>query len=349
MNREQIVLHLMSAGKFTGPFSDLLEKNFDDFPRHVFLILGDDPQFPTKKRSNIVFISNSGPLGQYFSITKYAKKAEKVILHGLFGKHLPLLLLPMPWVLHKCYWVIWGGDLYFHKLRKKTFRSDVLEALRTVVIKRIGHLVTYIEGDADLARKWYGNSGKYHECLMYPSNTYREYRIPPKVGKTINILIGNSADPTNRHFEIFEMLERYRDDDIQIFAPLSYGDKAYALRVAEEGKRLFGDKFTPFLEFMPFDEYLSFLGQIDIAMFNHRRQQAMGNIITLLGLGKKVFIRSDITPWKMFEEKGVKVYDINNIDLMPLGDDLKKLNHGIVSEHFSESILCNQLENIFKE
>jgi len=34
---------------------------------------------------------------------------------------------------------------------------------------------------------------------------------------------------------------------------------------------------------MPLDEYLNLLAKIDIAIFNHKRKQAMGNITTLLG------------------------------------------------------------------
>lgn len=41
---------------------------------------------------------------------------------------------------------------------------------------------------------------------------------------------------------------------------------------------------------MPFEEYLGLLAKIDIAILNHKRQQAMGNITTLLGLGKKYIL-----------------------------------------------------------
>jgi hypothetical protein len=34
---------------------------------------------------------------------------------------------------------------------------------------------------------------------------------------------------------------------------------------------------------MPFDEYLNLLAKVDIVIFKHKRQQAMGNITTLLG------------------------------------------------------------------
>ena len=42
---------------------------------------------------------------------------------------------------------------------------------------------------------------------------------------------------------------------------------------------------------LPLSDYLKILGKIDIAIFNHERQQAVGNITSLLGLGKKVYIK----------------------------------------------------------
>ncbi|WP_083234102.1 TDP-N-acetylfucosamine:lipid II N-acetylfucosaminyltransferase [Candidatus Marithrix sp. Canyon 246] len=75
-----------------------------------------------------------------------------------------------------------------------------------------------------------------------------------------------------------------------MFVPLSYGDPkgVYIKEVISTGTKIFGDKFIPMTEFMDFDKYLNFLGSINITIFNHNRQQAMGNTITLLGFGKKV-------------------------------------------------------------
>jgi len=46
---------------------------------------------------------------------------------------------------------------------------------------------------------------------------------------------------------------------------------------------IFREKFKPLVDFIPFDEYLNLLAKVDIAIFNHKRQQTMGNITTLLG------------------------------------------------------------------
>jgi hypothetical protein len=49
---------------------------------------------------------------------------------------------------------------------------------------------------------------------------------------------------------------------------------------------------------------------------NHQRQQGLGNLISILWLGKKVFVRSDTTSYSYFKSEGFAVYDtieINNI------------------------------------
>ena len=99
---------------------------------------------------------------------------------------------------------------------------------------------------------------------------------------------------------------------------------------------------------MPLDDYLNFLEKIDIAIFNHRYQQAMGNAITLLGLGKKLYIRTDITPWALFQSLGVEVYDVKKIDLMPMDQTIGLRNKSVIKKHFSEKNLIAQLSRIFE-
>src|SRR5690606_28770612 len=116
---------------------------------------------------------------------------------------------------------------------RSTFTDRIREVSRRFVIQRVGHLVTYIPGDLELARKWYGARGKYHECLMYLSNTIGP-QIEPVVLQevadrgSVNILVGNSADPTNNHIDSLQKLLSFKDHDLKIYAPLSYGDKSHA-------------------------------------------------------------------------------------------------------------------------
>ena len=338
----------MHAEKFIEPFIDLVEKNFDS-SQHVFLVRQSE-KFPTKSRTNVKILSErTGSIWKMFFYIQNIRNARKIILHGLFHKEIFLILFFQPWLLKKCYWIMWGGDLYRYEFRKRSLKSDIFELVCAFVIKRIGHFVTYIKGDYELAKSWYGANGEYHECLMYSSNLYKEYVIPPKAGEVVNILVGNSATHTNNHLEIFEKLAAFKNRNIMIYCPLSYGTPANnADCIAKFGKEMFGDKFIPLLEFMPFEKYLELLGQIDIAVFAHKRQQAMGNTITLLGLGKKVYMRNDVTPWSLFTGLGVNIFDIEQLDINPLGEDDARKNKEIISDYFSEKKLIEQYTEIFR-
>lgn len=165
----------------------------------------------------------------------------------------------------------------------------------------------------------------------------------------IRVLVGNSADPENNHLETFAELSRIRGD-FTVHVPLAYGDAANRERVMRVGEELFGDRFMPILGMMPFGEYLAFLQSIDIAIFNHKRQQAMGNTISLLGMGKRVFIRSQTPQWDLFKEFGVTVSAVDNgIDLHLLSENLAEANKSTIATRFSLRVLSEQWERLLDD
>lgn len=338
------ILHIAEPQTFTKSFFQLVEKEFEH-TQHCIL-----SHAPINEWSKDFKIDNKSSVGLAWVLDfiRIAYRADKIIIHGLFDFYAIILLALQPWLLKKSYWMIWGGDLYAYEFGHRNWKWKLKEFFRRPVIKRMGHLVTYVDGDVELARNWYGATGRYHECIMYTSNIYREYAIKSEPHGTINIQIGNSADSSNNHLEILERLAPFRDQDIAIYAPLSYGGQEYAQSVINMGRDRFGDKFKPLTNFMPFDQYLDFLGKIDIAIFNHKRQQAMGNIITLLGLGKKVYMRNDITPWLMFKKKGVKVYENSEIELSSIDERAMMCNREAIKSNFSEELVINQLKKIFE-
>lgn len=341
-----VILHLLGWDrKFVPPFIHFVRENFPD-GRHEFVIYG---------RASAVDLHALGKVKHYESLLKniaslslQLRRAKRVILHGLFSSHLNYILALHAWLLRKCYWVIWGGDLYSHLPPRKTWRWRKDETLRRIVIKRLGGLVTQVPGDVDLARKWYGAMGQHVDCFVYPSNLFDDCQVSDgcKLGR-VNVLIGNSADPSNNHIEIFERLFPYRDLDIQIFVPLSYGDAENAAFVANQGRALFGSKFHPLTQFMPLAEYSELLSSIDVAVFNHKRQQAMGNITTLIGMGKKVYLRRDVTSSEFFSGIGVRVFPTDELDLSKIEAKDAARNKQIVENYFSKTRLKKQLESLF--
>lgn len=231
---------------------------------------------------------------------------------------------------------------------KNSLKYKLKEMIRGFVIKRIGFLLTYVKGDVDLARKHYGARGEYIETIGYLSNVIpRNIPVSENNKKNINILVGNSADPTNNHFDALDKLAKFKNEDIQIYVPLSYGDKDYAKKVINCGKSLFGDKFIGMTEFLSYSEYMDFLKDIDIAIFNHQRQQAMGNTINLLAMGKKVYLREGTTQKEFFNDLSVQTFDLGNIDISK--NFCGKKNAQILAIYFSRQNLKIQWKKILED
>ena len=152
----------------------------------------------------------------------------------------------------------------------------------------------------------------------------------------------------NNHFEIFKELKKFENAIDSIITPLSYGHQLdYKQSVKEEGYKLFGDKFKPIEDFMSLDDYRDLLKSIDIAVFNHWRQEAMGVTLTLLSLGKIVYVNSNTTSFKSLTNRGFKIFD-NNL-LFIEGPTIQRDvadNKLLLERFYSKEILAKSLNSI---
>ena len=345
------VLHVFNDQlKFSKNYFNFLNEQGFDLKNHFLFHYGKESHYFDKLTMPYLF---SG----YFSLVNHIKlykmiiSYEKIFIHNFASPWLLLFFFFSPKLIKKCYWVIWGKDLYYYKLlKKKRFYHRIYEFFRKKVFKRIKHIVTHVYGDALLAKKWYQVEAQWHECFMYPNNLYSPTKMS-KVDKNneIYVMVGNSADPSNNHLDVFKQMLPWLNDITKVFVPLSYGDKAYAQIVDSKGAELLSDKFFPIYELMDYDKYIEFLMTIDVAIFGHKRQQAMGNITTLLGMQKKIYIRDDITSWSFFSNLGIKLFNLNNLasdNEFSIDDKLN--NEKIIKTYFSSENLKLQLMRLFK-
>ncbi|WP_136669274.1 TDP-N-acetylfucosamine:lipid II N-acetylfucosaminyltransferase [Flavobacterium sp. H122] len=134
-----------------------------------------------------------------------------------------------------------------------------------------------------------------------------------------NILVGNSADPSNNHLDIFLKLSDLDLRDRKIYVPLSYsGNDKYKEQVLRKGYELFGDKFCPLTQFMPLDEYNEILLSCGTLVFSHIRQQGVGNIIVSAYLGARIFLNEKSPVYEYYRSEGLKVFPTRELS--------KKLN-----------------------
>ena len=349
-----MILHVAVLDKFIPPFVDLVKNEFGA-DEHRYWLAGSVERYPVEAAENITFCGSSfkDKVAGCSKLVKDLHSADKVILHGLFNIRVIVLLACMPWLHKKCYWVLWGGDLYVRRNGARTLPWQIKEVFRTFLIKRLHAVVTTVPGDYELVRKWYATRAKYIPSLMYGSHVARDLELQSTTDNNlINIQVGNSADPENRHVEVFDKLGRISGQlKFNVYCPLSYGDEEYAEAVIAEGTSLFRESFIPLTKFMSFEEYNRYMATIDVAIFNHRRQQAMGNIIGLLSMGKTVYLRSTETPYQFFKELGIIVFKSEALDegLQILNKKQKQENIEIVKRKFTRNALVESWRLIFNE
>jgi len=286
------------------------------------------------------------------------KSAKWNYFHYLpYGPSLLLWAL-LPSLIAKSTWVVWGGDVFIYKQKNQSLKHCFFEFLRRRIIPNFPEIAAFIEEDAREAINVYNSKAEYIPILYpIPVKLDRVQSLEnPKKKNTRNILIGNSPDPSNYHLEILDILSGFTQEDIRIYCPLSHlGDKEYIGLVSLKGQELFGDKFIPILSMMSTQEYAIFLNEMDIAIMNHRRQQGLGNIMPLLYLGKKVYLRSDTSSFSFLSKAGCVIFDTcsmnksNFTSFISIDKAASEANNKVIGRMINPSYCAELWNNLFSK
>lgn len=315
----------MMEGKFVEKFIDFINEYYskDENCFYIYDNVDNCEHLTSVNDDNVEYTSN---LFRSVRLDRMSS-GDKLFIHGFFlnhfveyGKYATKRLSRNQLVL-----IIYGADLYNNRyiLQKNFLHPGVWlqEYKKKQLIKKIGLFMTFASPDYDLMHKWFGANGKQFD-ILYPSNANFEQlstirNLDKDNNKIVRILLGNSATSTNRHEEALEWLKKYKEENIQIICPLSYGDMVYGGQIVTKGQEIFGDKFIPVTDYMDIEDYTDLLNSVDIAVYNNNRQQATGNIEILGYLGKKIYVRSDIATWGHYVVRdGCRFFDTTLIPYM---------------------------------
>ncbi|MDY3113629.1 MAG: TDP-N-acetylfucosamine:lipid II N-acetylfucosaminyltransferase [Helicobacter sp.] len=320
-------LHILSSSLHSVKFVEFMQEYFD-LNNHKFIYVRPDIcKYGLSKFSFIKHLKEENKQ----ELLELMCQADKIILHGLWRYEVINTLYENAKLLQKCCWILWGGDFCLGKNHYSKEHNFVME--------NMGEFVQ-IAGDYAYIVKEYNIKGSVITfSSFYTANIFNSnLSIANNVNNT-KILLGNSADPLNNHLEILEALKSYKQENIEIICPLSYGaNDEYIKKIKFHAKNIFKDKFKPLLELIPYKEYLEILKSIDIAIFAHKNQQAYGNIIQLLGMGKKVYMRKT-TSFLELIQNGAILFDFDN------GISLEKLDKNKAKENFEKISSIYSLEN----
>ena len=344
-------LHLMVDNIYCKKFIEFVNGNFPN-SNNLYIILkhrNRDLRHFNSHIYNNVELMNVEEMGGKLYL--YIKNANKVFIH--FLKDYICKFIYDYDIKEKLYWIVWGADLYSYiqeelydeltkKLLKKInypipnqlFQSSSSLFYRRKAIKNISYILSGFTYEYEKTKEFFSTNAQFL-LFIYPNpinfvsltKCNNKNQVYKKKNNKYAILIGNSADPTNNHLDMFRTLKNLDYQNIDIIVPLSYGgNQEYIDYVIKKGEEFFGNHFIPIKDYMKPEDYFSILKQIDIAIMNHNRQQAAGNIFALLYLGKPVFLKSKTSLFKGLTDLGFELFKIEELEKNQLTGFIKNNN-----------------------
>ncbi|MBD3727575.1 MAG: TDP-N-acetylfucosamine:lipid II N-acetylfucosaminyltransferase [Moraxella osloensis] len=363
------ILHITTDNKFISHALITFENVYPGQNTVWMFANGHDGHVSKNHRDlDFVFFDTFKP-----SFLKKLAEFDLVVVHGFDLFKYPLVALAPEGV--KFAWLGWGYDYYDYiyanpddlllaetlvlknrcrqqslkqsihpvKLFKKIARSAIEVLFRKRALKRIGSISPVLKEDYDLLKSA-GLLKPLPDFLPWNYGSLEESLIKNFIGQRVfgeAVLVGNSASFTNNHLEVFNLLKSVDEKsslELNIISPLSYGDDCCLSAVKQKGADCFGEHFQGITGFMPIDEYVSLLKQCGYAVMNHKRQQAVGNIVIMLYLGARVFLREENPTYKMLKSEGAIINTIDELAAQP----------GLLKTPLTENEITNNIEVLYK-
>lgn len=325
------VAHIFMPHLFTKEAVDFLKTECGSFGFEIFILQNTKSSNTTIDIEGVCYLRYSSLREEILLLKKIFDDHDVVYTHSLFIGPLQkiLLLLRCPKCTHKLVWIEWGFDLY------PSYAPRVIDKIKAafkrisqlLFDKRIANFVAIHPIDIDVYHSRVGGDANIYFAPYSFSNTvdpfllnFKKNSIEKKIknNEPIVIQVNHRADRVLRHKEILDRLGIYKNQNIQIILPLSYGnvdgcaDEIESYAVAKFGK----EKIKALRSLVSLDEYQRLLSTVDIFIIYATRQIALGNIYSMLYMQKKIFLPSISNLTHFFRSKGVKIFNIEDLGLL---------------------------------
>ena len=223
---------------------------------------------------------------------------------------------------------LWYRGIHWWKFKRE---EKHFYQLKLETIRRIDYIVLTEHSGPEVAlvKRLYPGCHAKHVVGTFDQNFDLAKTLPllpvPEEGKPLKILFGNSSDPNGNHLDAFHYLKHKVKGPYEVYTFLSYGDPEAKEWALESGRKLFGDAFHPVTEYMDKFAFVRFMQEMDVVMMFHNRQQAEGNIMTALTLGKPVFMKPMNPQYDMLRRMGVQpVHDVREMHKVDLRASIRE-------------------------
>lgn len=377
------ILHIAQDEKFIKAAHYLFNQAFPGENRFIIIKPSANPplRFLSKDFSADYLVVSPSIVSDLVEICKNYKV---VIFHGVNDLK-GALFLQSP---HKEKFMgfIYGGEIYNSSISGNEYLGDKSKMLKdkldrpnlTSVLKEIYRKIRYrktrhLFEDVNMKDVFYRmnifgfiNEGTHEKFvnkgIMNPSSktvTFSYYPLDFVVENNDlrasgpNILLGNSASVYNNHLEALDILKQLNLCDRKVISPLSYGSQKYADAVERYGRKCLNGNFLAVRNFMPLEQYNELISSCGFVFMNHYRSEAMGNIITSLYLGAKVFL-NETDPYNFFKNMGCHIFLVKKelcsngtSPFTPLTPEQVEHNRKMLSSKLATSVLVEKLRTSF--
>lgn len=321
-------IHFFANQKFLRPFYDMVEERMN-ISEHLFIVdyyikeekygVLNDMEKKNTKYHNVLFFDdvhsvlierevNCNFIYEDEKMKDIFRHADKILLHSIaFGNTIKEKL--SQWVNefgNKMVWLSWGGDCNY---RNDTHVINILNKIKCSYT---------CQAMVDIIWRNYGVKANSDYChLSYCYIPYDKISdIHCKKSECRHILLGHSAAKFVNHILGLDLLYQWRNENIRIYCPLSYGaydadSFDYRNLVIEKGREMFGNKFIPMLDFMEIYQYYDFLDAIDVAIFPMQKMAAGTTLTYLAAHNKKIYLNRKIM--ECFDYANIYAEDIELI------------------------------------
>lgn len=209
-------------------------------------------------------------------------KQCQFFLHGQFNLWIWLAILVGLLPGKRCYWHVWGADLYQQSSR---WQFRLFYPIRRIAQRKIGHLLA-TRGDLSYFRQYIGQTAEH--LLYFPTPVFMPSSPVTDNGhqtEPLRILLGNSGDRSNCHQQGLKSIAQQWGTQVKVLLPMGYptNNENYIEQVRQTAIQLgFAEQVVCITEKMVFADYLQLIQQCYLGYFIFPRQQGIGTLCLLI-------------------------------------------------------------------
>lgn len=348
-NTFYMILHLV----FDDKFVDYSIKQFMPYGNSEFVLV------KTSAQESIKYIKRQDELTiypwkseAYENFLENLSRYNAIILHGFYTPWQVEVVEHAPSEVKIC-WAFWGGDKYQ--------RADICDSYLSPYSKFLVKMRRLLKGQTNkpgyevpmkslqrvdyLLEDSYENFEDVRNYIHKPDLKflwYTYYSIEETVGQDLmqaqveghNLLIGHNAGIRTNHIDGFLAAKKLDLHGRKIVSVMVYGESWYRNCLIKIGELLFAKQFHAQIDFLPRNEYNEMLCTCPIVVFPTYKPEAMGNCLTALWMGAKLYMYECNLKYKYFRHLGLKVFSIDR--------DFNRSNKNVLEPLSQQDILYNR-------